>query len=111
MNKNSLTSLVMLGIVFLAASFTQNAEARRCCDRRASAAGFFAGALTGAAIAGAACGEPAYYDTSVYEVRYPIRRQRALYVYDYPTYVWNPQYAYGVDTPAYLYPRGWRDAY
>lgn len=110
MKKNVMNAVIMLGTLFLA-SLTMNLDARcRRGNGGAAAAGFFAGALTGAAIAGAAYNsEPAYYDTPVYEIGYPY--DTVYGVYDYPTYAYYPEYAYAVDMPAYLYPRGYYYAY
>jgi hypothetical protein len=75
-------------------------EAGRCrrrCNRSSVAAGFFAGAVTGAALASTGC-----YDdyTPVYGPIYP---GAPVLAYDYPTYVYNPIYAYRTP-PQYLYP-------
>ena len=65
----------------------------------AIAGGIFAGALTGALIANAASSD-AYYDTPVYEAYYPETTRYG--VYDYPTYVYYPGYAYNVETFRYI---------
>jgi hypothetical protein len=73
-------------------------DARRC-SRSATAAGFIAGALTGAALAGA-MDDMYYTDIPAYNIVYP---GMPLYEYDYPTYSYAPVYAY-YDTLYTLYP-------
>lgn len=77
----------------------------------AFAGGFFAGALTGGLLANAADdgSSYAYYDTPVYDAYYP--ETTGWGAWDYPAYSYYPVYAYSVDTPAYVYPRGYVWAY
>lgn len=75
-------------------------EARRNCgrsNRGSVAAGFFAGAVTGTALA-----STGYYDDYA-PVYGPVYAGAPIYAYDYPTYVYDPMYAYRTP-PRYLYP-------
>ncbi len=90
-----------IGAALLLIASTMELEARRNCGRRCNrgsvAAGFFAGAVTGAALASNGC-----YDDYA-PVYGPMYAGAPLYAYDYPTYVYDPMYAYRTP-PRYLYP-------
>lgn len=97
--------LFALAIVGLIATNTMQAD-----RGGAFVGGFFAGALTGALVAGATeCNDYVYYDASVYDRFYPETTRYGMY--DYPAYEYYPGYAYGVDVPVYLYPAGYYYAY
>lgn len=98
MKKQFMVSVAFLLIALLAGFDAEARRSRRCCHGGAAAAGFFAGAFTGAALAGAY--DRAYYvDMPTYEMVYP---GAPILAYDYPTYVYTPVYAYP-DT-LYTYP-------
>lgn len=101
---------MIMSAVMSAASFV-DLEARRCCrgGRGGSvAAGIFAGAIAGAALAGSAdvdyYGYYYPYMEPGYRVIYP---GAPIYAYDYPTYKYSPIYSYQYDTmyaPGYYRP-------
>lgn len=96
-------SIISLLLVLTATTFLTTIEARRRCgsynrgcgryNRGGAAVGFFAGALSGAALAGA------YNDC-----RYPYYGYgpRLVYAYDYPAFSYSPVYAY--PNTVYTYP-------
>lgn len=105
----SLAGILTVSLV-MCLSLSIDLEARRCCRRNggAVAAGMFAGAIAGAAIAGS-CDVDCYgyYDPYVppaYRVYYP---GAPILAYDYPTYKYSPMYAYAYDSmyaPGYYRP-------
>ena len=95
-NLLGLLSLLSLGLAFS----SLEARCRRRCNRRAAVADFL-GAITGATAAARAYSDECYYrEGPPYEYIYP---GAPIYVYDYPTYVYAPRYAY-MDIRYDIYP-------
>lgn len=78
--------LMLIGTFFIMGTITAQPRYRE------SAVAQFLGAITGATFAEEAFGNQCYYqDGPAYLYVYP---GAPLYAYDYPTYVYAPQYAY-----------------